>query len=200
MAAVIAVLVILTVAGIGLTGGAGPQSRKAGADMLTGMIEQARAEAVTSRCHVVLAVAEPGDLPSSDEHCRIGLFKVESWPDTGAADSITGTLMSRWQTMETGIALTGGSVDGMENPLDVRELTITYGSEKPLNVTVHAVAFNPRGGLQYPAGSNPVVMRVAEGSYRGGKASPNRHGSSGTITENVLKIGRVTARPYRIDG
>jgi hypothetical protein len=200
MAAVIAVLVILMVAGIGLTNGTGPQSRKTGTDMLTGMIEQARTAAITSHCHVVLAVAEPGDLPSVDTRCRIGLFKVESWPDTGTTETITGVLMNRWQTLETGIALTGGEVDGMENPLDTKELTITYGAEKSLNVTVHAIAFNPHGGLQYPAGSNPIAMRVAEGSYRNGKASPNRHGSSGTITENLLKIGRVTARPYRIDG
>lgn len=200
MVAVIAVLAILMVAGIGLSNRTGPQSRKSGTDVLTGMIEQARTAAITSRCHVVLAIAEPGDLPLVDERCRLGLFKVESWPDTDTAKTMTGVLMSRWQPLETGIALTGGEVDGMINPLDTKEITIIYGEEKPLNVTVHAIAFNPLGGLQYPTGSHPVAMRVAEGSYRNGKASPNRQGSSGTITENLLKIGRVTARPYRIDG
>jgi len=200
MTAVIAVIAILMVAWIGLSNHTSPQSRKFGTDVLTGMIEQARTTAITSRCHVVLAIAEPGDLPLVDDRCRLGLFKVESWPDTDNADTMAGVLMSRWQPLETGIALTGGEVDGMKNPLDIKELTIIYGADKPLNVTVHAIAFNPLGGLQYPNGSNPVAMRVAEASYRNGKAFPNRHGSSGTITENLLKIGRVTARPYRIDG
>ncbi len=200
MLTVITVLVILMVAGVGLLNGTGSQSRKAGTDMLTGMIEQARTTAITSRSYVILAIAEPGDLPAGDERCRLGLFKVESWPDTGTTGTITGVLMSRWRTLETGIALIGGEVDGIENPLDANELTITYGVGKPLNVTVHAIAFNPRGGLHYPAGSNPVALRIAEGSYRTGNATPNRRGSSGIITENLLKIGRVTARPYRIDG
>jgi hypothetical protein len=43
-------------------------------------------------------------------------------------------------------------------------------------------------------------MRIAEGGYRGGKATPNRRGDSHAISENRLKIGRVTARPCRIDG
>lgn len=200
MVAVIAVLVILMVAGIGLSNRPSQLARRSGTDVLTGMIEQARTAAITSRCHVVLAIAEPGDLPLMDERCRLGLFKVESWPDTGTAETMTGVLMSRWQTLETGIALTSGDVDGMKNPLDTKEITIIYGADKPMNVTVHAIAFNPLGGLQYPTGSNPVAMRVAEGSYHNGKAFPNRHGSSGTITENLLKIGRVSARPYRIDG
>ena len=63
MVAVIAILVILMTAGVSLMNGTGSQSRKAGTDMLGGMIEQARTTAITSRSHVVLAVAEPGDLP-----------------------------------------------------------------------------------------------------------------------------------------
>lgn len=200
MVAVIAVLVILVVAAIGLMNGTGPQSRKTSTDTLAGMIEQARTTAITSRCHVVLAVAEPGDLPVVDGRCQLGLFKVESWPESGVTGIIAGSLMSRWRALENGIALTTGEVNGMENPLDAGKLTIAYGAGNPMNVSVHAIAFNPHGGLQYPAGSNPVVMRVAEGSYRNGKASPNRRGSSAIIAENLLKIGRFTARPHRIDG
>ncbi len=84
--------------------------------------------------------------------------------------------------------------------MDATELTISYGTANALTVKVHAIAFNSCGALHYPAGSTPVAMRIAEGGYRGGKATPNRHGESGIITENRLKIGRVTSRPYRIDG
>lgn len=197
---VIAVTVILLVAGVGLLGGTGSQARRSGADMLAGMIEQARTAAITTRSYVVLAVAEPGDLPTGDERCRLGLFKVETWPEN-SSEPVNGVLMSRWRILENGVALIGGEVDGLENPLSERELAITYGTgAKVRTVSVHALAFNSRGGLHHPAGSTPVAMRIAEGGYRGGKATPNRRGDSQAISENRLKIGRVTARPYRIDG
>jgi type II secretory pathway pseudopilin PulG len=197
---VIAVLVILLVAGVRLLGGTGAQARKAGADLLTGMIEQARTAAITSRSYVVLAIAEPGDLPASDLRCRIGLFRVkpDQWPQS-AADSVPAVLLSRWRTLENGVIILGGEVDGLQNPLDAEELTLVYGANNR-SVKVRALAFNPRGGLHHPAGSNPVVMRIAEGGYRNGIATPNRRGDSLAIPENRLKIGRVIARPYRIDG
>lgn len=195
----IAIIVILLVAGVSLLGGTGNQARKSGADLLTGMIEQARTAAITTRSHVVLAVAEPGDLPAGDQRCRLGLFKVGTWPDDPSGP-IPATLLSRWRILETGVVLIGGKVeDGLENPLDGPELTLAYGNKGQM-VTVHAIAFNPRGGLYYPTGSRPIAMRIAEGGYRGGKPVPNTRGDSGVIAENRIKIGRVTARPYRIDG
>jgi prepilin-type N-terminal cleavage/methylation domain-containing protein len=201
MVTVIAILVILMTAGISLLSGTGSQARKAGTDTLTGMIEQARTSAITSRCYVVLAIAEPGDLPAGDERCRLGLFKVamDKWP-ANPADTIEAVLMSRWRTLETGVAIIGEKVDGVENPLDADELTISYGANKPLTVNVHAIAFNPRGGLHYPSGSTPVAMRIAEGNYQNRKATPFKRGDAGVIAENRLKIGRVIARPYRTDG
>ena len=206
MVAVIAILVTLLTAGVSLLSGTGSQSRKAGTDLLSGLIEQARTNAITSRSIVILAIAEPGDLPAGDERCRIGMFKVETdWPDASATPvPLKCTLMSRWQMLNTGIALIPGDVeDGVPNPIDESkksEITISYrGGGKDLTVKVHAIAFNSRGRLHYPAGSTPVAFRIAEGSYRGGKATPNMRGEQKSITENRLKIGRVTARPYRID-
>lgn len=202
MMVVIAILVTLMTAGVSLLSGTGAQSRKAGTDMLSGLIEQARTTAITSRSYVVLAIAEPGDLPSGDERCRIGLFKVDDeWPDASATPNpLKCTLLSRWQTLNTGIALIPGDVNKVVNPLDQPEITLTYGGTKNLSVKVHAIAFNSRGGLHYPAGSTPIAVRIAEGGYRGGKATPNKRGTQQSITENRLKIGRVTARPYRSDG
>ena len=199
MVAVIAILVTLMTAGVSLLNGTGVQSRKAGTDLLTGLIEQARTKAITSRSHVILAIAEPGDLPAGDERCRIGLFQVnEEWPDASKTpSSLKCTLLNRWQTLNTGIALIPKQADGLTNPLDVSEITLTYGGTKNLSVKVHAIAFNSRGGLHYPAGSAPIAIRLAEGGYRGKPpvATPNK-----PVAENRLKIGRVTARPYRIDG
>ena len=196
MAAVIAILVALMTAGVSLLNGTGAQSRKAGTEMLSGLIEQARTTAIGSRSFVVLAIAEPGDLPSGDERCRIGLFRVdEDWADASQTPSpLKCTLLSRWQTLNTGIVL-------IPDALNLAEITLIYGSTKNLTVKVHAVAFNSRGGLHYPAGSTPVTIRIAEGSYRGSPrvATPNKRGPDDKISENRLRIGRVTARPYRID-
>lgn len=209
MVAVIAILVTLMTAGITLLNGTGTQSRKAGTDMLSGMIEQARTTAITSRCYVILAIAEPGDLPLVDERCRVGMFKVDmdKWP-TGTASPVTvnATLLNRWQMLNTGIVLIGkqktdppGS-DSIANPIDLDKITINYGGTRNLSIKVHAIAFNSRGGLHSPPGSTPVVIRIAEGGYRGGKATPNLRAGQDHPTENRLKIGRVTARPYQIDG
>jgi len=203
MVTVIAILVTLMAAGVGLLNGTGSQSRKAGTDLLSGLIEQARTKAITSRSIVVLAIAEPGDLPAGDERCRVGLFSVavDKWPDLSSGPAtVKGVLLSRWQTLNTGLVLFGGEVGGVANPLDQGEITINYGGTKNLSVKVHAIAFNSRGGLHHPPGSTPIVLRIAEGAYRGGKASANERGTQKVISENRLRIGRVTARPYRFDG
>ncbi|MGL5019637.1 MAG: pilus assembly FimT family protein [Luteolibacter sp.] len=194
LAAVLAILGTLMTAGVSLLSDTATQSRKAGTEMLTGLIEQARTTAITSRSHVVLAIAEPGDLAAGDERCRLGIFKIGGWPDSPSSPLVlTGVLLKRWQTLETGIVLASGGIDEVANPLDREQVTIRHGGN---GVTVHIIAFNPRGGLHYPTGSAPIVIRIAEGRYRDGKVVSNRRGGS----ECRLKIGRVTARPYRTDG
>jgi len=203
MLAVIAITVILLTAGISLLAGTGVQSRKTSSDLLAGLIEQARTLAITSRSCVVLAVAEPGDLPGDDERCRLGLFKIPEWPEgVSSPTALTGVQVSRWQILETGIVLLAGSVGGVMNPIDQPEVTLTYGGAKNLSAKVHFIAFNTRGRLYCPAGQTPIAMRIAEGGYRGSprKAVANLRGSQRTIAENRLQVGRVVARPYRIDG
>lgn len=199
MVAVIAILVILMTAGINLLHSTGVQSRRAGIDMLSGLVDQARTNAITSRSYVILAIAEPGDLPTLDDQCRIGLLRVDEGledPDT----PLKATLLSRWQPLNSGIVLISGEVNGVANPLDSPKMTLTYGGAKNLSIQVHALAFNSRGGLHSPLGSTPVVLRIAEGRYANGKATVILHGANKTVTENLLKVGRVTARPYQIDG
>lgn len=205
MSVVIAILLILMTAGISLMNGTGAQARRAGTDMLTGMLEQARTTAITSRSNVILAIAEPGDLPATDERCRIGLFKVlgeKDWP-SNTSTPIEAVLLNRWRTLETGVALIGDDVDGIYNPVgkSADEISIKYGpANRPITIKVSAVAFNPRGGLVHPAGSTPIVFRIAEGAYRNGSPKANIRADAAGPSENRLKVGRVTARPYRIDG
>lgn len=193
-----AVITILLAVGIKILGGTSSQARKTATDALTASIEQARSKAITSRSTVILALAEPGDLPTTDDRCRLGLFQVTNWPDS--ATTVDATLLQRWQSLPTGAIPYGGDFQGIRNPYDLPELTIRYTSAgKQQQIVVHAIAFTPRGGLQWPTGSDPLVMRIAEGGYRSGKAMPDLRGESKGVSENRLQIGRVVARPWRID-
>ncbi len=198
MVTVIAVLVILMTAGLSMLNGNSSQARKTGTDLITGMIDQARSTAITSRSNVILAMAAPGALPTQDQNYRLALFKVdvEDWKKSSGG-TVSGELLSRWRPLETGAILLGGEVDGVSNAIDGDELTINYGKNKPLSVKVRALVFNPRGGLLFPSGSTPVSLRIAEGTYRNGMALPYKRGDNAAITENRLKIGRITARPYQ---
>lgn len=199
LAVTIAVMSILLLAGVGLLGGSAAQARKSTTELLIGMIEQARTAAISTRSHVVLAVAEPGDLPNGEERCQIGLFKIAHWPES-PAEPVSAELMKRWRLIDHGVVLTGGEVAGLENPMDHQKLRIQYTSGgKTQSIQARALAFNPRGGLHHPSGSSQMVMRVAEGRYRDGKAMVTRRGDPQNIAENRLKIGRVHARPYRMD-
>lgn len=198
MMAVMAIFGILLTASISLLNNTGTQARKAAAATFISLVEQARTRAVTGKCYVVLAMIDPADLPNGDERCRIGMFKVKEW--TGDASVLEGELSNRWQSLNRGVILIPGDVNGIENPMEQPKITIIYGGLKKLTVRTHLIAFNSCGGLHYPFGSAPIIVRLAEGSYRNGIATPNKRGPNKAISENLLKIGRVSARPYPIDG
>ena len=84
----------------------------------------------------------------------------------------------------------GGTVDGVPNPLDAAQIEISYlAGGMTVKGKFHALAFNTRGGLIYPAGSTPVGIRVAEGGYRGtpAVATANLRNGQTSPTENQLK-------------
>lgn len=196
---VIAILGVLLISGITLLSNTRKQSRRVGVDLITSKIEQARSTAIKSRCHTILAIAEPRDVPGEDERCQIGLFKLhESWPSPMASPMtvVNAELLDRWQPLNTGLVLAGAPVNAISNPMDEQEITIQYGGSRSQSVTVHAIAFNPRGGIHFPVGSGSLALRLAEGSYRNGTPQANLRGDSKIVTENVLKIGRVTGRCY----
>jgi len=198
MMAVMAVTVILLAAGLEHILGSANHPNKADTDMLAGLIEQARITAITSRSCVVLALAEPADLPARDPRCHLGIFKLDGMPDS-LTDQPKAVMMGRWHPMEPGIALIGGKGDDVGNPMDAEKLTLTCDVPRHLTVNVHAIAFNPCGKLIYPPGTAPVTVRAAASVYQAGKAVPIRSNPSGPTAGILMKIGRVSARPYRID-
>ena len=198
MMAVIAILVILMTAGINLISGTGFQTRKVAAETLIALVEQARTRAITSKSYTLLAIIEPADLPNSEDRCRVGIFQIKEWPPAPAV--LEGELPNHWLALNRGVILISGEVSGMTNPMDLPKIAIHYGGEKNLTVMAHVIGFNSRGGLHYPLGSASIIVRLAEGGYHLGIATPHRQGQAKVISENLLKIGRVAARPYRIDG
>ncbi len=196
MVVVVAVISILLTAGIRLLGNTGAQSRRVAVDQVLAAVEQARTTAISSRTTIFLALAEPGDLPVEDSRCRIGLFRVPEWePGAGRLDAI---LLRRWEALPAGLVLIGGNAGALRNPLDQPELTIRYGEDgHAAEGRFHGIAFHPRGGLSWPEGSDPMVLRIAEGAYRSGAPVAVRRGGKDLIAEDQLKIGRVIARPYR---
>jgi type II secretory pathway pseudopilin PulG len=196
MVVVMGVLLLLMAAGISMLGNTGAQARTTATNTLSDLIEQARTTAITSHTIVVLAIAEPGDLPINDERCFIGLFKIHTWPADG--HTLDGILSRRWQSLPTGTIVLPGAINGLRNPRDEPQTTIRYNSgQQPIQGLFHIIAFTPRGGLHWPAGSDPVAMRVAAGTYRNHHPSPNNRNSN---AENHLTIGRVIARPHHSDG
>jgi prepilin-type N-terminal cleavage/methylation domain-containing protein len=188
MVAALAIVATLLTAGASLLPDSRSRALRAGTDQLSGMIEKARARAIAMRCDLVLAIAEPGDLPDSDPRTRLGLFRVEKWPAGGEAPAaLDAVQIDRWRALPDGISLVAGDLEGLANPLGAPEISLNC---KGFRTTVRAIGFHNRGGLRYPVGAAPVVLRIANGNRRG-KTDPGA---------NLLKIGRVTARPYRTDG
>jgi type II secretory pathway pseudopilin PulG len=195
---VITSISILLGVGIKILGGTSGQARKTATDSLAAAIELARTTAITTHRVVILAIVDPSDLPNMDERCRLGIFQVITWPDSST--TVDATQLRPWQAMPLGAIPNRGDYQGIRNPYDLPEITVRYVSAgKQTETQVHALAFTPRGGLQWPTGSDPLVIRVAEGSYRGGQATPDLRGESKNVSENRLLIGRVIARPRRID-
>lgn len=194
MVAVMAVLALLLSAAIRGLGDPSAQARRAATDCVVSLVEQARAEAITSHRVVVLALAEPGTPPASDERCRLGLFKINEWPADPA--TLDGILLGRWQVLPVGAVILPSPAGGLRNPRDEPATTIRFlAGKQPLQGSFHILAFTPRGTLQWPAGSDPLVLRIAEGSYRNGQAVANNRG----LAENLVGVGRLTARPYQFD-
>ncbi len=191
---VMAIMVTLTLAGIRLLSNTTAQTRHVSADTWVGMIELARTRAITNREYMVLAIVNPSDTSSDEMRCRLGLFQVKAWPED--ATNLEGELLKRWQPLHIGIVPIAGKIENLINPVDQPQISIHYGGSKNQIVHAYVIGFNPSGGLHYPIGNQAIGIRLAEGNYRKGIATPFKHRPKNQITEERIQIGRTTARPY----
>jgi prepilin-type N-terminal cleavage/methylation domain-containing protein len=193
-------LAVMVVVGLLMTLGLGmfrdkARARRVAADTVAGMVDQARNTAIRTRREVFLAIAGPGEIPQSGEGsvCRIGLFELSERPDENGAAK--GRLLERWRPLPKGIVAAGGPVDGLRNVLDESGLRLSceIGGEE-VEATLKGIVFTPRGGMAWPKGSDPVAVRLVEGSYAGGAAVRTRRDGG---EDEIIRVGRVVARPWR---
>lgn len=177
--------------GLGVFGKTAASNRRTATDQLVASIEQARTAAITRRKPVILAIAAPapGD---SDANYRIGLFETDKMPERGTA--IEALQLQRWSILPAGVVFFDGAVDGLDNPLDEETVNLSW-KDGENEARVHVLAFHPRGGLALPAGSEPVAVSLGTGVLRDGRTIPTSDGG-----RNSLRIGRIVARPWRLDG
>jgi hypothetical protein len=182
---------VLLTLGFGVFGKTAASARRTASDQFAATVEQARTAAITRRMPVLLAIAPP--VPGgADDNFRIGLFEVDALPDR--AGEVAGRQLQRWNILPTGVVFFGGEVEGFRNPLDEELVQLTW-KDGENQARVHLLAFNPRGGLAWPAGSDPVAVTIGSGTLRDGQTIPTSDGGRAS-----LRIGRVVARPWRLDG
>lgn len=190
--AAMVVIGLLMVAGMAVFG-AGGRAHRAASDAVAGMIDRARNTAINLRRDVLLVVAEPDEVPGGDGLCRFGLFVLEQSPGTSAV--AVGRQLGRWQPLPKGIVPIGGTIEDLRNVLDDGQLELTsQAGSGTTKAQVRGLAFTPRGGLAWPAGSDPVAIRLIEGTYLNGTPTPTRREAA---TGEVIRVGRVVARPSR---
>jgi hypothetical protein len=188
MAAVIAILLIVMTAGIGLRSGSPAASQRTATDLVAAMADRARTTAIAKRTPVVMALAAPSDLPAGEDgRCRIGLFQVTSENRELPEIVRTVTALGRWKPIERGTSWTAGMIEGAVNPRDSPRLTLHTAQG---SLRVHGIIFNARGGLVSPPGSAPAVICIGA---TGGRAADT------IVPETRLRVGRVTGRIYHQD-
>lgn len=187
------VIGLLLVAIVGGLRGAG-RARRTGRDALMTTVDRARTAAISSQRQVLLAVAEPADLAGSGGRPHLGLFELEAAPEPDG--SVNGKQIGHWRALPRGLVLIGGEVNGLRNLLDEQELNLTCKDGRSV-VKVHGFGFNERGGLAWPAGSDPMALKLAEGTYVHGEPKVTGRGGS-EAGSDAVRVGRVIARPWRV--
>ncbi|WP_367871411.1 Tfp pilus assembly protein FimT/FimU [Luteolibacter sp. Populi] len=187
---VMGIIGALTAMGLSLLGGNASKTQRTTADQFSAAIEQARTAAITRRKPVILAIAEPqpGD---TDDNCRFGLFEVDELPSGGA--DLAARQLERWHVVPGGVVFFDGKVQEFENLLDENKVTLTW-KDGQNHASVHVLAFNTRGGLAWPEGSDPVAVKLGSGNYRNGQPVAITGGGFSS-----LRIGRVVARPWKLE-
>ena len=82
--------------------------------------------------------------------------------------------------------------------MDGEGLRLRYGRGFLRTARVHALVFGPDGGLVWPDGYGPAVLRLVAGHYERGRPVASRRQEVGRATETMLQVGRGIARAFEV--
>jgi prepilin-type N-terminal cleavage/methylation domain-containing protein len=198
LTATISILALVLGAGGMMTLGDSGMSRRVATHRLAALIDQARNRAMTSRSTVMLAIAGPGKVEEHPDRCVLGLLQIDGeWQETGSGP-IAAKLLGKWRPLDTGLVFLGGEHPDCANPLDHPARRVRHSTNRTADVEVYGIVFNHRGRMIHPAGDAPAVLRLAEGGYPGGVATPRRRGADQHVSDTWLQIGRVAGRVHEV--
>lgn len=195
---VVMVIILIVVAlSASLFQNTGASKLRSSSDQLVAMVEQARTAAITRRRPVMLAVREPA--ASGESEIQLGLFEFADLDEEADGNGHAVTQMRRWQRLPGGVVFLDGPADApdaadLRNIADEEPVTIRWRDGQE-GEAMHGIVFSPRGGMALPAGSDPMVFKIGLGTYQDGR--PVLTGAKSTRS---FRIGRVVARPWRLDG
>lgn len=189
LAIVLGIAGILLTLGIAARGHPAHTARKAAIDVIAAAVDEARTAAITLRRPVLLAISEPAS--AAEGPVKLGLFRIGNLPSTQTP--LGAFPLGRWRPLPEGVAFRRGNAGGLRNLMDGEAIELI---SKGISGTrkVHALAFTPRGSLAWPEGSDPLSLEIGSGTYQDDR--PLFRSAEGTCT---LRIGRVVARPWKLD-
>lgn len=178
--------------------------RRTAASTMRAMVDLARNVAMARRREVILAFASPEEIPGHGQALRMGIFFCEDRSPTGGVaylaeqGEIRCRAMQRWRNLQAGVVLMPGGVmaGGGVNPMDGAGMRLRYGRGFLRTARVHGLVFGPDGGLVWPEGEGPAVLRLVAGGYERGRPVASRKQDVGRAPETVLQVGRGIARAF----
>lgn len=169
------------------------QARELAVDQIEAAIRNAREVAASRRARVMVAWAMPED--GATTGVRMAWFRVERGPHPDAVGDgvVEAIALQRWQVLPKGVVLATGQAGGMCNLMDGEAWRLRQPGREEL--MVHGIILDAQGRMIAPAGSEGLMLRVAEGFYREGR--PQLDVSEGGVRESHLSVGRTYARVMR---
>lgn len=199
---VIAIISIMASVGMSMFAHSTIHERRTAVGTMGAMVDLARNLAIARRREVILAFASPDEIAGHGQALRLGMFLCdERWSVEAAGEGVIRCrAVHRWRNLQTGVVLMPGSVGGAEmvNPLDAPVMRLSYGRGYMRSARVHGMVFGVDGGLLWPVGDVPAVLRLVAGSYERGVPVASRKHDMKRPPENVLQVGRGVARAVEV--
>lgn len=194
--AVIAVIVLLMVAGIPLLSDPSTHGRQTSREILRAHLQQARGHAIASGRATAMIIAghDGGSVRTGG---LMTIAEVEAQPAGGNPFRVT-RLIQRWTLLPENMFFLNQSAVRSSQPtmMDSPPIVDAEYQKKPLGC--HAVIFSPDGRITHPADGMPLTLAIGKGQQaQGGVIATQK--SDGKVVFDLLRINRLNARARILD-